>query len=81
MILENEYQTENQSVYSQNKTMIKGFLVCLLVLRTFNSDSVHIKFNRRTTRKQEKVITEIWISGVENRQFMVLLSKLLTWKM
>lgn len=30
--LENEYQAENQSVYSQNKTMIKGFLVCLLVL-------------------------------------------------
>lgn len=29
--LENEYQPENESVYSQNKTMIKGFLVCLLV--------------------------------------------------
>ena len=35
--MENNYQEHetneaNSSVYSQNKTMIKGFLVCLLVL-------------------------------------------------
>ena len=57
--LENEYQTENQSVYSQNKTMIKGFLVCLLVLGLLIPIPFILNLIEERQGNKEKVITEI----------------------
>ena len=57
--LENEYQTENQSVYSQNKTMIKGFLVCLLVLGLLIPIPFILNLIQERQGNKEKVITEI----------------------
>ncbi|HCC95087.1 MAG TPA: inner membrane protein [Flavobacteriaceae bacterium] len=57
--LENEYQTENQSVYSQNKTMIKGFLVCLLVLGLLIPIPFILNLIEERQVNKEKVITEI----------------------
>ncbi|TGN26408.1 MULTISPECIES: cell envelope integrity protein CreD [Empedobacter] len=57
--LENEYQTENQSVYSQNKTMIKGFLVCLLVLGLLIPIPFILNLIEERQGNKDKVITEI----------------------
>ena len=57
--LENEYQAENQSVYSQNKTMIKGFLVCLLVLGLLIPIPFILNLIEERQGNKEKVITEI----------------------
>lgn len=57
--LENECQTENQSVYSQNKTMIKGFLVCLLVLGLLIPIPFILNLIEERQGNKEKVITEI----------------------
>ncbi|MDM1296994.1 cell envelope integrity protein CreD [Empedobacter falsenii] len=56
---ENEYQAENQSVYSQNKTMIKGFLVCLLVLGLLIPIPFILNLIEERQGNKEKVITEI----------------------
>ena len=57
--LENEYQTENQSVYSQNKTMIKGFLVCLLVLGLLIPVPFILNLIEERQGNKEQVISEI----------------------
>lgn len=57
--LENEYQPENESVYSQNKTMIKGFLVCLLVLGLLIPIPFILNLIEERQGNKEKVITEI----------------------
>ncbi len=57
--LKNEYQPENQSVYSQNKTMIKGFLVCLLVLGLLIPIPFILNLIEERQGNKEKVITEI----------------------
>ncbi|MGV0921944.1 cell envelope integrity protein CreD [Empedobacter falsenii] len=57
--LENEYQTENQSVYSQNKTMIKGFLVCLLVLGLLIPIPFILNLIEERQGNKDKVINEI----------------------
>lgn len=57
--LENEYQTENQSVYSQNKTMIKGFLVCLLVLGLLIPVPFILNLIEERQGNKAQVITEI----------------------
>ncbi|MGV0924170.1 cell envelope integrity protein CreD [Empedobacter tilapiae] len=57
--LEKEYQTENQSVYSQNKTMIKGFLVCLLVLGLLIPIPFILNLIEERQGNKDKVITEI----------------------
>lgn len=57
--LKNEYQPENQLVYSQNKTMIKGFLVCLLVLGLLIPIPFILNLIEERQGNKEKVITEI----------------------
>ena len=57
--LENEYKTENQSVYSSNKTMIKGFLVCLLVLLMLIPIPFILNLIEERQDNKTKVITEI----------------------
>lgn len=57
--LENEYHTENQSVYSQNKTMIKGFLVCLLVLGLLIPVPFILNLIEERQGNKEQVVTEI----------------------
>ena len=57
--LENEYKTENQSVYSSNKTMIKGFLVCLLVLLMLIPTPFILKLIEERQESKASVITEI----------------------
>ncbi|WP_353165366.1 cell envelope integrity protein CreD [Empedobacter brevis] len=56
---ENEYPTENQSVYSQNKTMIKGFLVCLLVLGLLIPIPFILNLIEERQGSKENVIAEI----------------------
>ncbi|MGU9939198.1 cell envelope integrity protein CreD [Empedobacter brevis] len=57
--LENEYPAENQSVYSQNKTMIKGFLVCLLVLGLLIPIPFILNLIEERQGSKENVIAEI----------------------
>lgn len=57
--LENEYPVENQSVYSQNKTMIKGFLVCLLVLGLLIPIPFILNLIEERQGSKENVIAEI----------------------
>ena len=57
--LENEYKTENQSVYSSNKTMIKGFLVCLLVLLMLIPTPFILNLIEERQESKASVITEI----------------------
>ena len=56
---ENEYPAENQSVYSQNKTMIKGFLVCLLVLGLLIPIPFILNLIEERQGSKENVIAEI----------------------
>ena len=57
--LENEFRTENRSIYSSNKTMIKGFLVCLLVLLMLIPIPFILNLIEERQDNKTKVITEI----------------------
>lgn len=62
--MENNYQEHetneaNSSVYSQNKTMIKGFLVCLLVLGLLIPIPFILNLIEERQESKNKVMTEI----------------------
>ncbi|WP_413533661.1 cell envelope integrity protein CreD [Empedobacter brevis] len=57
--LENDYQTENQSFYLQNRTMVKGLMVCLLVLGLLIPIPFILNLIEERQGNKEKVIKEI----------------------